>query len=199
MILPVNYTVANLLITDIFPKETQALAGAVYQVMSQLGISIGIAVLAVISNTVTDASPLPDKDSPEVLMKGFRAVFWTCFAMMVLSTLIGMWGLRGYKQIGSAKDVEHPTPKEPFHNGIRYSVEIRQPSPPPGSSCKGGFGVEIIPEPSQSVYLREKPLPKLPYRISSVPVTDITPYEEAVYALGLEDGTVPWYILGWVV
>ncbi|KAL9607586.1 MAG: hypothetical protein Q9167_007512 [Letrouitia subvulpina] len=102
----VNYTVANLLITDIFPKETQALAGAVYQMMSQLGISIGIAVLAVISNTIIDRSSMPDKESPEALMQGFRAVFWTCFVMMVLSTLVGMWGLRGWKEIGMTESSE---------------------------------------------------------------------------------------------
>ena len=105
----VNFTVANLVITDIFPVETQALAGAVYQVVSQLGTSIGIAVMAVISNSVTDRSRLPDKSSPEALLQGFRAVFWACFAMMVLSTLVGAWGLRGVQITG--KDESHRSPK----------------------------------------------------------------------------------------
>ncbi|KAL9037342.1 MAG: hypothetical protein Q9214_005744 [Letrouitia sp. 1 TL-2023] len=107
----VNYTVANLLITNIFPKETQALAGAVYQMMSQLGISIGIAVLAVISNTVIDRSLVLDRESPKALMQGFRAVFWTCFAMMVSSTLVGMWGLRGWKEIGTTENSKQARPR----------------------------------------------------------------------------------------
>ena len=84
--------------------------------MSQLGISIGIAVLAVISNTVTDATAPTDKESPEALMEGFRAVFWACFVMMVLSTLIGWWGLRDCKKIGTSNEVDQVTssyPKEP--------------------------------------------------------------------------------------
>ena len=94
---------ANLIITDIFPVETQALAGAVYQVVAQIGTSIGIAVMAVVSNAVTDRSPLSDKSSPDALMQGYRAVFWACFAMMVLSTLVGAWGLRGVTMIGKQK------------------------------------------------------------------------------------------------
>lgn len=94
----VNFTAANLMITDIFPADTQALVGAVYQAVSQLGISIGIAVMAVISNAVTDRSSLSDKASPDALMKGFRAVFWTCFAMMVLSTIVAMWVFEDEKQ-----------------------------------------------------------------------------------------------------
>lgn len=99
----VNFTVATLIITDIFPAETQALAGAVYQTVAQLGISTSIAIMAVISNAVTDRSQFGDKDSPEALMKGFRAVFWACLAMMLVSTLAGMWGLRGVKRIGTGE------------------------------------------------------------------------------------------------
>jgi len=43
-------------ITDIFPAETHALAGAVYQTVAQLSISMSIAIIAVISNAITDRS-----------------------------------------------------------------------------------------------------------------------------------------------
>ena len=95
----VNFTVANLVITDLFPPKTQALAGAVYQTVAQLGISISIAVMAIISNSVTRRSSFTDKNSPQALLEGFRAVFWACLAMMVLSTAAGAWGLRGLRSV----------------------------------------------------------------------------------------------------
>ena len=141
----VNFTVANLVITDIFPKETQALAGGVYQAVSQLGISIGIAVMAVVSNSVTDRSSPEDKSSPEALLKGFRAVFWACFGMMVLSTLVGMWGLRGRKSIGKNHDPSQTKPmaEKSTQDGFRNS--------------KGSFKghIEGITRPE----LRRKPVP----------------------------------------
>ena len=97
----VNFTVANLVITDIFPPTTQALAGAVYQTVAQLGISISIAVMAIISNSVTKRSAFTDKGSPEALLDGFRAVFWACLVMMILSTAAGAWGLRGVRSVST--------------------------------------------------------------------------------------------------
>ena len=100
----VNFTVANLVITDIFPTETQALAGAVYQTVAQLGISISIAVMAIISNSVTETSSFTDKSSPQALLEGFRAVFWACLAMMILSTAAGAWGLRGVRSVSANEE-----------------------------------------------------------------------------------------------
>ena len=37
-------------------------------------------------------------------MQGYRTVFWACFALMVLMTLVGMWGLRAVKKIGVTAD-----------------------------------------------------------------------------------------------
>ena len=164
----VNYTVANLLITDVFPKETQALAGAVYQTMSQLGISIGIAVLAVISNTTTDASPVPDKGSPEALMQGFRAVFWTCFAMMVLSTIVGLWGLQGYKKIGSANETKNAAPslpkcsKSPPKTVDQHPAMPKRKSFPPKPASRAKPELRFALGHSRILEARNKPLPDLP-------------------------------------
>ena len=98
--LQVIFTVANLIITDVFPTQTQALAGAVFETVAQLGTSIGIAIMAVISASVTGRLSTPDKSSPDALMHGYRAVFWACFALMIITTFIGIWCLRGLRSIG---------------------------------------------------------------------------------------------------
>ena len=83
--------------------NTQALAGAVFITISEFGTSVGIAVMAVISASVTDLSSFVDKSSPEALMEGYRAAFWACFALMLLATFTGAIGLRRVWKVG-AKD-----------------------------------------------------------------------------------------------
>ena len=98
------FTVANLIITDVFPPTTQALAGAVFNTISQLGVAVGIAVMAVISESVINESSNRDKNSPEALMSGYRASFWACFALMCLATLTGAIGLRKLWRVGVKKE-----------------------------------------------------------------------------------------------
>jgi hypothetical protein len=90
----VIFTVANLVITDIFPEDMHALAGAVFNTISMFGTAVGISVMAAISQAVTQDSRFEDKNSPDALMLGYRAAFWTCFGMMVVMTLTGAVGLR---------------------------------------------------------------------------------------------------------
>ena len=101
---PVIFTVANLLITEVFPEDTQALAGAVFNTIAQFGSSLGIVIMAVISASATAASSFEDKDSPEALMVGYRAVFWACLALSLLATFTGMIGLRKAGKVGIKKD-----------------------------------------------------------------------------------------------
>ena len=101
---PVIFTVASLIITVVFPPQTQALAGAIFHTVAQLGTSMGIAIMAVISASVIDRSSLRDKTSPEALMQGYRATFWARFALMVMMTLVGMWGLRKMTKLGVKSD-----------------------------------------------------------------------------------------------
>lgn len=98
------FTVANLIIADAFTTETQGLAGAVFNMVGQFGTSIGLAVFAIISANVTQESPYENKNSPDALMIGYRAVFWTCFGMMVLASGIGAWGLRKVGKVGLKRD-----------------------------------------------------------------------------------------------
>jgi MFS family permease len=96
--------VANLVITDVFPPTTQALAGAVFSTVSQFGTSIGIAVTAVISSSFTENSGYTVKSSPDALMTGYRAVFWACLIAMVLACGVGAVGLRNIGKVGLKRD-----------------------------------------------------------------------------------------------
>lgn len=95
----VLFTIAHIVITDVFPADMHALAGGVFNTVSQLGTSLGMSLVAVVSNAVVNASDEWDKESPEVLMAGYRAAFWTCAAMMLLSAG-SSFGLRKLGKLG---------------------------------------------------------------------------------------------------
>ncbi|KAM0270251.1 hypothetical protein ACHAQH_009491 [Verticillium albo-atrum] len=100
----VIFTVANLIITDAFSEGTQALAGAVFNTTAQFGFSVGLMVMAVISNKVTANSSVEDKESPEAIMEGYRAVFWLCFGLQMLGVFVGVWGLKGVGKVGLKRE-----------------------------------------------------------------------------------------------
>ncbi|RAQ63802.1 aminotriazole resistance protein [Aspergillus flavus] len=98
------FTVANLIITDAFTPKTQGLAGAVFNVVAQFGTSIGLTIFAIISAGVTQGSSYENKKSPEALMLGYRAVFWTCFGLMMAACCFGAWGLRKVGKVGLKRE-----------------------------------------------------------------------------------------------
>lgn len=104
MLEKVIFTVANLIITDVFPPNTQALAGAVFSTVSQFGISTGITVSAIISTSVTNKSSYISKTSPDALMLGYRAVFWTIFGTLILACGVGALGLRKVGKVGLKRE-----------------------------------------------------------------------------------------------
>ncbi|WPH04306.1 Hypothetical protein R9X50_00719500 [Acrodontium crateriforme] len=98
------FTVSNLLITSVFPSKTQALAGGVFNTVSQIGKSFGLALVAAIAASVTAKSQIEDKQSPEALLEGYRATFWYCFATVVVTVIICFWGLRRIGTVGHKRD-----------------------------------------------------------------------------------------------
>lgn len=100
----VLFTVGLLVISDVFPPRTQALAGAIFNTVSQLGVSIGLTVTSVISASVTKKTQYADKGSPEALVPGYRASFWTMFACMVAAVIVGGTGLRKLGKVGMKRD-----------------------------------------------------------------------------------------------
>jgi MFS family permease len=96
------FTVGLIVITDVFPEDTQALAGAVFNTASQFGSALGLAILQVISTRVTEEKH--GMDETMALMEGYRASFWTMFALMMLCAAIGGWGMRKTGKIGLKTD-----------------------------------------------------------------------------------------------
>ncbi|KAF7631354.1 hypothetical protein AFLA_012212 [Aspergillus flavus NRRL3357] len=98
------FTVSNILIAGVFPAETQGLAAGAFNTASQIGKSFGLAIVALISNQVTDQqSQIVEKGSPEALIVGYRAAFWTLFGMNVASLVVSLFGLRKVGNIGKKK------------------------------------------------------------------------------------------------
>ncbi|KAL2074505.1 hypothetical protein VTL71DRAFT_8283 [Oculimacula yallundae] len=88
----VLYTISNLIITSSFPPTKQSLAGGVFNTVSQIGNSVGLIVGAVIAASVSSSSTsnsygrsgkLANSDE-YVLLNGYRATFYACFAAMAL-------------------------------------------------------------------------------------------------------------------
>lgn len=100
----VLFTVGLLIVSSSFPTRTQGLAGAVFNTAAQLGQSVGLTLLSVISTTVTRESNVADKQSARALMEGYRASFWTLFAMMLALCAVGGVGLRKLGKIGEKRD-----------------------------------------------------------------------------------------------
>lgn len=95
------FTVGLIVITEVFPDNTQALAGAVFNTAAQFGTALGLAVMQVVSTVVTDQS---DRENTEAKMEGYRASFWTMFGFMILCTVVGFVGLRKAGRVGLKRD-----------------------------------------------------------------------------------------------
>ncbi|KAI9697107.1 MAG: hypothetical protein M1820_007922 [Bogoriella megaspora] len=98
------FTISNLLITSVFPSKTQGLAGGVFNTVSQIGRTVGLALTQVIAGSVTARSSNPIKSSPPALLEGYRASFWFCFAVNVSTLIVAVWGLRSIGEVGHKRD-----------------------------------------------------------------------------------------------
>jgi len=97
----VLFTVANLVITSVFPPRTHGLAGGVFNTISNIGNSVGLAVTAVVASSVT----MGEKGDPtENLMNGYRATFWLCFGANIMVLGVVFFGLRNIGKVGIKKD-----------------------------------------------------------------------------------------------
>jgi nitrate/nitrite transporter NarK len=93
----VLFTVANLLITSIFPPKTHGIAGGVFNTISDFGNSFFLALTAVIASSVTMA----EKGDPvEALLDGYHATFWLCFGAAILVLAVVAFGLRKVGKVG---------------------------------------------------------------------------------------------------
>lgn len=98
------FTSSSLVITNAFPDKTQALAGAVFNTVGQIGKSVGIAVSAVIASSISTTVEGDGKLHELVLLQGYRAAWWFCFASCTAVVLISIGGLRNIGRLGVKRE-----------------------------------------------------------------------------------------------
>lgn len=96
------FTVSNIVISEAFPDDVQSLAGGVFNEISQIGNSVGLAITAAVAASVTAQEP-PTEDRTGALMEGYRMSLWTIFAATVIVLLVTSTGLRKAGTIGKAE------------------------------------------------------------------------------------------------
>ena len=109
----VMFTVGLLIVSDEFPAQMQALAGAVFNTVAQFGMSLGVGVCQVVALGVSstgehDSSPrtrsAPVENVVGQPLKGYQASFWTMFAMMTVCSVIAVAGLRKAGKVGVKRE-----------------------------------------------------------------------------------------------
>ncbi|KAL5585749.1 hypothetical protein FOVSG1_013441 [Fusarium oxysporum f. sp. vasinfectum] len=98
----VLFTVGLIIVTEVFPEKNQSVAGAVFNTAAQFGNALGLAIVQVVSAAVTNQKINPK--SPEALLEGYRASFWTLFSLMLVCVLVAALGLQGAGKVGSKRD-----------------------------------------------------------------------------------------------
>ncbi|KAJ7581456.1 major facilitator superfamily domain-containing protein [Mycena floridula] len=103
----VAYPIGTLHLLSSFDENSQSLAGGVFNVATRLGTSLGVVISSSIATATSQKyllrHPASQTTSPEVLMAGFRAAGWTCFAAGVMSVIIILVGLRGIGIVGTPR------------------------------------------------------------------------------------------------
>lgn len=92
------FTIGLIIIVNTFALEKQAVAGAVFNISTQLGSSFGIAIMQVISTSVTENSGY--KVHAEALLEGYKACFATLGGLMIFCAVVGCLGLGKVSNIG---------------------------------------------------------------------------------------------------
>ncbi|KAH7324870.1 major facilitator superfamily transporter [Stachybotrys elegans] len=103
---PINpdvlFTASNLVISEAFPPELQNLAGGVFNQVSQIANSVGLAATAAIAASVTEHSDIANDEIAR--MEGYRAAFWTVFAATAVVLAISLVGFRQAGTVGKKDD-----------------------------------------------------------------------------------------------
>jgi MFS family permease len=98
----VLFTVGLIVISEVFPEDTQALAGAVFNTSSQFGTALGMSILQIISYSVTKKYSWMEET--RALLEGYRASFWALFGFMILCAALSALGLRRAGKVGLKKE-----------------------------------------------------------------------------------------------
>lgn len=110
----VLFTVGLIIVSDTFPERTQALAGAVFNTVAQIGMSLGMGLCQVVALGVQGkdgegASGGHNEGSAGAgdvagLLRGYRASFWTVFGYMAACVVVAIIGLRKAGKVGLKRE-----------------------------------------------------------------------------------------------
>ncbi|KAL8396463.1 hypothetical protein RB594_008798 [Gaeumannomyces avenae] len=111
----VLFTVGLIVVSESFPERTQALAGAVFNTVGQLGLSLGVGVCQVVALGVAGngggggghgggGGGAFDDEQVGALLRGYRASFWAMFGQMLLCTAVAVIGLRKVGKVGVKRE-----------------------------------------------------------------------------------------------
>ena len=105
----VLFTVGLIIVSESFPEKMQGLAGAVFNTAGQFGMTLGIGVCQVVALGVMGPGGSAghegdggafEKQDPMVVLRGYRASFWTMFGYMILIVVVALVGLRKVGKVG---------------------------------------------------------------------------------------------------
>ena len=110
----VLFTVGLIIVSSNFPQKTQALAGAVFNTVACFGQSFGIGICQVVALGVMGPAGNEEGEAghggalagvdDEKALTGYRAAFWTMFAMMIACGSTAVYGLRKTGKVGVKKE-----------------------------------------------------------------------------------------------
>lgn len=108
----VLFTVGLIIVSDTFPEKTQALAGAVFNTVAQIGMSLGMGLCQVVALGVQGGdrtegghhSDAGEAEDPVALLRGYRASFWTIFGYMAACVVVAVVGLRKTGEVGLKRE-----------------------------------------------------------------------------------------------
>jgi hypothetical protein len=97
------YPCLGLFTTQSLPRKDQSLAGAMFQTTAALGRTMFLPITAAIQYSVQNREEDRGKAESSAYLSGLRSAEWFCFALMVVSLGLVIFGLRNIGKIGMLK------------------------------------------------------------------------------------------------
>ncbi|KAH8669746.1 major facilitator superfamily-domain-containing protein [Tricladium varicosporioides] len=97
------YPCLGLFTTQALPRKDQSVAGAMFQTVASMGRAMFLPMTSAIQYSVQDRLKRNGTGEQAALLQGLRSVEYFCFALMMTSLLMTIFGLRNIGRIGLLK------------------------------------------------------------------------------------------------
>lgn len=101
------YPCIGLFTTQSLPRKDQGVAGAMFQTVASIGRAMFLPITAAIQSSAQTKNIRNGGTHRHALLEGFRAAEWFCFACMLTSLGMTVFGLRNIGKIGLLKKLGH--------------------------------------------------------------------------------------------